>query len=100
MGLEFGENWLVSVENRLSKKFPFLSNKAKNYLDIHIKEMRSYGIQLVNECIHGSASEDEAFAKLDVGYSQIIERLKEKSPKLRKDILEKIYSQSVYYSRK
>lgn len=100
MGLEFGENWLVPVEERLGKKFPLLSKKAKIYLDKHIKEMREYGLKLVYECIDGATSEDEAFSKLEIGYPEILAKLQDKSPKLRPDLLEKLYSQSVYYSRK
>ena len=62
--------------------------------------MRSYSLDLVLRCIDGSNSEQEAFTKLEENKKKIFNSIHEKSPLLNVEIIGKIYSQAIYYSRK
>ena len=43
LGMEFGENWLKSIQGRIESFYPDLSEEAVRELDEHISEMREYG---------------------------------------------------------
>lgn len=99
LGLEFGDDWLNSTGKRLKSIYPKLSYSTRRSLDKHIKDMRKLSIDLVLKCLEGCKSQDAAFKILDKDTS-IINGLKEASPHLNDNILGKLYSQAIYYTRK
>ncbi len=100
LGLEFGENWLVPVAKRLKKRYPALSKNSIKLIDEQINYMRVYSLELISDCINGSRNEAEAFSKLDICQEKITQQLRDESPMLKNDVIDRIYSQAIYYSRK
>ena len=98
--MEFGENWLKPIDDRIKNEYPMISNQRVDELNEIINDIRAYGLKLVLECIEGSKSEDEAFEKLENGRGNIFQLIRERVPGISEENVNKVYSQSIYYSRK
>ncbi len=99
-GLEFGPNWLQPIGERLLKIHPQLSPESLKYLDKHINDIRDFSVKLVTDLLKNVTNEKEAFSKLDREKENILKSIKQKSPLLSDDMLSRVYSQAIYYSRK
>ncbi|VUD69399.1 hypothetical protein TDB9533_04766 [Thalassocella blandensis] len=98
--MEFGENWLKPIDDRIKKEYPMISSQRLAELSEIINDTRDYGLKLVLECIEGSESQDEAFEKLENGRENIFQLIRERVPGISEENVNKVYSQSIYYSRK
>ncbi|MFC5048410.1 hypothetical protein ACFSTE_13730 [Aquimarina hainanensis] len=92
--MEFGDNWLVDVDERLKEKFPKLSESELKDCDKLFREINTYAHDLVRNTIK---------MKQEISFISIVrfnEKLIAKYQWINSSNLSRLYSQSCYYALK
>lgn len=95
LSMEFGENWLLPVNKRLSKIYPALSNNELIWCNNLCAEVNNDAHSLVyeNPVLSGA---DIRFMNFEIFSTQILKKF----GWIDKENLQRLYSQSCYYARK
>jgi len=95
MSMEFGENWLKPIHERINKKYPDISSEDLEKLNSLCKKINQFANNYFYE--NGSVINDEIkFVDFDKFKNDILSKYNWIS----KDNLSHLYSQSCYYARK
>lgn len=89
MSLEWGENWLAPIHQRIQKAYPKLSAEEADSLNLWCIEVRKYAFALVEE------EYPLALANID---GTAMERVKQKYPQIDGENLSQLYNQGMYYA--
>ncbi len=95
LSLEFGENWLVDIQDRLSKKYPELSKTELDYC----KQLCEKINKLAHQYVANNPKKIGAEIKFTEN-SKFKEFIKKKYNWINDNNIKKIYSQSCYYAMK
>lgn len=90
LSLEWGENWLKPIQERLRHYFPDVSEEEATQLDHHCREMMKVAMEV---------AEQYFFEKI-YSLEEAKRMLKERFPKLAEDNLSRLFSQAIWYVNK
>ncbi|WP_313100714.1 hypothetical protein [Epilithonimonas sp.] len=95
MSMEFGENWLKPIHERINKKYPNISSEDLDKLNSICKKVN----QFANNYVYRGGSVINGEIKF-VDYNQFKNDILLKYNWISEDNLSHLYSQSCYYARK
>ncbi len=89
MSLEWGENWLRPIQQRMKKLYPQLTVEETNSLNQWCVEVRKYAFALVEEEYPLALANQEGTA---------MERVEQMYPQIDSENLSQLYNQGMYYA--
>ncbi|MCD2424172.1 hypothetical protein LQ567_15435 [Niabella pedocola] len=95
LSMEWGENWLQPVNDRLSKIYPELSHRELTWCNSLCTEVNKEAHRFVyeNPVFNGP---DTGFVDVEIFSTQVLKKF----GWIDKENLQRLYSQSCYYARK
>lgn len=96
IAMEFGENWLNPIQERLSKKYPKLDEEDLDYLNIYCREAMFEGHQFIPQILD-DANKPILSDQLSELFSDFI---RNKYNWINKENINRLFSQGCYYAWK
>lgn len=94
MAMEFGQNWLRPIHERMSARYPLLSESELDGCDKRCREAMKFGHLVLRECWRAASSEKTAAFRL------FRQRVLAVYPWVSPANLEHLFSQGCYYAWK
>ena len=92
MSLEWGPNWLQPINARLREKYPQLTEKEAESLNVWCAAVRTFAFDLVEK-----EYKDEQAGK-GIGSEAVQQEIRQKYPQVNAENLSHLYSQGMYYA--
>lgn len=89
LSLEWGENWLQPINERLLKIYPFLTRDETEELNEKCKQLQHYALELCAKELEGKLTKDKIEIEIKIQY-----------PNLNQKNIRQVIRQGMYYVRK
>ena len=89
MSLEWGENWLAPIQQRIQKAYPELTAGDADILNLWCIEVRKHAFALVKEEYPLAMANKDGTA---------MKRVKQEYPQINSENLARLYNQGMYYA--
>ena len=99
LAMEFGKNWLQPIQNRLLKKYNFLTTEEVDKYNLICKEVMRNGNAFIYDTL-SNLTEKEATIKRRELKNQCDNFILEKYPWISKSNLSRLFNQECYYAGK